>query len=97
MLNAMPAANCRITSAAELEHEYQRAKTVYRIHCATGDIPGAMVHLSNAMRIWRSLEWVRQVQRDRLATRADRLTPSSFGPERTPFSGTWQPGEGGLS
>lgn len=86
MLTAMPAAPCRITSVAELEHEYQRARTVYRMHCAAGDIAGAMVHLGNMMRLYRSIRWAQDLQRRRL--------PPSFGPELSPGI---PPSEGGLS
>lgn len=95
MLTAMPAAPCRITSVAELEHEYQRARTVYRMHCAAGDIAGAMVHLSNMMRLYRSIRWAQDLQRRRLGIQIDRLAPSSLGPAFPP--GTWQPSEVGLS
>lgn len=91
MLTATPAAHCRITTLPELEHEYHRAQVVYRMHCRAGDIAGAMIHLANMMRIWRSLRWVRE------AMRAHRSAPPLLGPERSPFSGTWQPSQGGLS
>lgn len=75
MLNTMTAAPCRITSISELEHEYQRARLVYRMHCAAGDIGGAMAHLSNMMRLYRSIRWA-QAQYVK-----QRSVPPSLGPE----------------
>lgn len=95
MLTAIAAAPCRIRSVAELEHEYQRARTVYRMRLAAGDIAEAMVHLANMMRLYRSIRWAQDLQRRRLGVRIDRLAPSSLGPALPP--GTWQPSEGGLS